>query len=34
MLRNAHGVVMRLTGTRKGLALSTGVDAMIVSLAK
>jgi len=34
MLRNSHGVVMRLSGTRKGLALSTGVDAMVVSFAK
>jgi hypothetical protein len=34
MLRNRNGVVMRLSGTRKGLALSTGVDAMVVSLAR
>jgi hypothetical protein len=34
MLRNRHGVVMQLSGTRKGLALSTGADAMVVSFAK
>jgi len=34
MLRNRNGVVMRLSGTRKGLALSTGVDAMVVSFAR
>jgi hypothetical protein len=33
MLRNRNGVVMRLAGTRKGLALSTGADAMVVSFA-
>ena len=34
MLRNRHGVVMQLAGTRKGLALSTGADAMVVSFAR
>jgi hypothetical protein len=34
MLRNRHGVVMQLAGTRKGLALSTGADAMVVSFRK
>jgi hypothetical protein len=34
MLRNRHGVVMQLAGTRKGLALSTGADAMVVSFKK
>jgi hypothetical protein len=34
MLRNRHGVVMQLAGTRKGLALSTGADAMVVSFTK
>ena len=33
MLRNRNGVIMHLSGIRKGLALSTGVDAMVVSFA-
>jgi hypothetical protein len=32
MLRNANGVTMRLKGTRKGLALAAGADALVVSL--
>lgn len=32
VLRNKNGVVMRLAGTRRGLAVSAGADAMVVSL--
>lgn len=34
ILRNNNGVVMKLAGTGKGLALSTGVDAMVVSFTR
>jgi hypothetical protein len=34
MLRNRNGVVVQLKGTRRGLALSTGVDAMVVSFTR
>ncbi len=33
-LRNANGVTMRLSGRRRGLALSLGADALVVSLTK
>ncbi len=33
-LGNAHGVSMALNGRRKGLAVSLGADALVVSLAK
>jgi len=32
VLRNPHGVTMSLNGRRRGLALSLGADALIVSL--
>ena len=34
VMRNRNGVVMKLSGTRKGLSLSTGADAMVVSFRK
>ena len=33
-LRNSKGVILRLSGNRTGLSLSTGVDAMVISFVR